>query len=50
MGQIDMRNSDLDNFVGESINHARYGRYESQSGVKLHRWEIYPTQSGMLYL
>jgi len=28
-----MGNWDLENFVCESINHPRYGRYESQSGV-----------------
>jgi len=32
MGEIIMRNWDLENFVCESIDHPRYGRYESQSG------------------
>ena len=32
MGEIIMRNWDLENFVRESIDHPRYGRYESRSG------------------
>jgi len=32
MGEIFMRNWDLENFVCESIDHALYSRYESQSG------------------
>ena len=32
MGEMIMRNWDLENFVCDSIDHARYGRYGSPSG------------------
>jgi len=47
--EIIMRNWDLENFVCESIYHPRYGRYESRSGVELHQYEVFPTQSGKSY-
>jgi hypothetical protein len=49
MGQIIMRNWDLETFVCGSIIHPRNGRYESRSGLSLHQYEVFRTQSGKSY-